>query len=163
MFSLQDVLNGLDLDLDGYRLDETCTTGGSYYTGKDIGMVARAASISRAFGTNHYETFDASLLSCLNKWIRADGDVTHQHKNTSGLNKIEYPLSDTLRDADKLLYDVTWGGMISRGVDDSEDIDPNANFGFVTYNDHHFHLGYWVYAMAYYVQYYPQWGIGKPQ
>ena len=72
------------------------------------------------------------------------------------------PLSDTLRDADKLLYDVTWGGMISRGVDDSEDIDPNANFGFVTYNDHHFHLGYWVYAMAYYVQYYPQWGIGEP-
>ena len=70
-------------------------------------------------------------------------------------------LSDTLRDADKLIYDVTWGGMISRGVDDSEDIDPNANFGFVTYNDHHFHLGYWVYAMAYYVQFYPQWGVGK--
>ena len=55
------------------------------------------------------------------------------------------------------MYEEVWGGMISRGVDDDADFDPGANFGFVTYNDHHFHLGYWVYAMAYYAQFYPDW------
>ena len=49
---------------------------------------------------------------------------------------------------------------MSRGVDDDADFDPGANFGFVTYNDHHFHLGYWIYAMAYYAQFYPDWATG---
>ena len=59
------------------------------------------------------------------------------------------------------MYEEVWGGMISRGVDDDADFDPGANFGFVTYNDHHFHLGYWVYAMAYYAQFYPDWATGS--
>lgn len=41
-----------------------------------------------------------------------------------------------------LLYDTTWGGIISR--DGSR--DPGADFGLGVYNDHHFHLGYFVYA-----------------
>ena len=73
LYFVQDVLNGLDLDLEGYWLDDSCLTGGSYWAGKDISMVARAASISRAFGTDHYLTFDASLRTCLDKWIRVDG------------------------------------------------------------------------------------------
>ena len=73
LYFVQDVLNGLDLDLEGYWLDDSCLTGGSYWAGKDISMVARAASISRAFGTDHYLTFDASLRACLDKWIRVDG------------------------------------------------------------------------------------------
>ena len=66
-------MDGLDLDRDGYFLDDSCLTGGSYWAGKDIAMVARAASISRAFGTDHYTTFDPSLENCLNKWLRIDG------------------------------------------------------------------------------------------
>ena len=50
---------------------------------------------------------------------------------------------------------------MSRGVPEGEDFDPGANFGFSTYNDHHFHLGYWVYAMAYYAQHHPEWAQGK--
>ena len=50
---------------------------------------------------------------------------------------------------------------MSRGVPDGEDFDPGANFGFAIYNDHHFHLGYWVYAMAYYAEYYPEWAQGQ--
>ena len=41
-----------------------------------------------------------------------------------------------------LLYDTTWGGIISR----DGSLDPGADFGLGVYNDHHFHLGYFVYA-----------------
>ncbi|KAG0597856.1 hypothetical protein M758_12G025700 [Ceratodon purpureus] len=44
----------------------------------------------------------------------------------------------------QLMYDTTWGGIISR--DGSR--DPGADFGLGVYNDHHFHLGYFVYAGA---------------
>ena len=77
--SEQDVLNGLDLDLEGYFIDDSCMTGGSYWAGKDIAMVARAASISRAFGTDHYLTFDTSLRACLDKWIRVDGRTARRY------------------------------------------------------------------------------------
>lgn len=44
-----------------------------------------------------------------------------------------------------LLYDTVWGGIISR--DGSK--DPGADFGLGVYNDHHFHMGYFVYAGRY--------------
>lgn len=43
-----------------------------------------------------------------------------------------------------LMYDITWGGIISR--DGSR--DAGADFGLGAYNDHHYHLGYFVYAGA---------------
>ncbi len=43
-----------------------------------------------------------------------------------------------------LLYDRTYGGIVSvNGIN-----DPNAEFGSGWYNDHHFHYGYFVYALA---------------
>lgn len=39
------------------------------------------------------------------------------------------------------LYDNVWGGLILR--------DATGDFGFSTYNDHHYHLGYFVYAGNY--------------
>jgi len=45
---------------------------------------------------------------------------------------------------DTLLYDTTWGGLVStNGVS-----DPNADFGMGYYQDHHFHFGYHIYAAA---------------
>lgn len=71
----QDIISGLDLDLAQYKIDETCTQNGSYFAGKDVAMAARAASISRVFGTNHWKTFDVSLQNCLEKWLRVDGKL----------------------------------------------------------------------------------------
>lgn len=45
--------------------------------------------------------------------------------------------------------------MRSAGL--NEPIFPWTNFGFVSYADHHFHIGYWIYAIAYYAKYYPEW------
>ena len=56
----------------------------------------------------------------------------------------------------KLKYETAWGGLTSH----DDPFDPNINYGFPTYNDHHFHLGYWIYAMGYYSQFYPDWATG---
>ncbi|KAJ1937010.1 hypothetical protein EC988_008018, partial [Linderina pennispora] len=45
---------------------------------------------------------------------------------------------------DPLVYDQTWGGIVStKGL-----TDPGADFGQGRYNDHHFHYGYFLYAGA---------------
>ncbi|PIK60216.1 hypothetical protein BSL78_02844 [Apostichopus japonicus] len=54
-------------------------------------------------------------------------------------------------------YDTVWGGMYMRSAGLNEPIFPWTNFGFVSYADHHFHIGYWIYAIAYYAKYYPEW------
>ena len=36
-----------------------------------------------------------------------------------------------------------------------------VDYGFPYYNDHHFHLGYFLYAAAYYVKHHKDWGNGK--
>ncbi|KAK6454116.1 endo-1,3-beta glucanase [Scheffersomyces xylosifermentans] len=46
-------------------------------------------------------------------------------------NKQKYPL----------VYDTTWKGLISSA-------DPGADFGNSNYNDHHFHYGYHIHAIA---------------
>ena len=50
-------------------LNSICLSSNSYGVGKEIAMVARAASISRAFGTTHYQTMDVSLERCLDLWL----------------------------------------------------------------------------------------------
>jgi endo-1,3(4)-beta-glucanase len=46
--------------------------------------------------------------------------------------------------ATRLLYDTTWGGIVSAaGLQQS-----GADFGSGIYNDHHFHYGYLMYAAA---------------
>ncbi|KAG7602393.1 unnamed protein product [Arabidopsis thaliana] len=52
------------------------------------------------------------------------------------------------------LYDPKWGGVITKlGSRDS-----GADFGFGIYNDHHYHLGYFVYAIAVLAKIDPLWG-----
>ena len=49
-----------------------------------------------------------------------------------------------------------WGGLFLRATDG----DPQfyTDYGFPFYNDHHFHLGYFLYALAYYVRHDRDWG-----
>ena len=47
--------------------------------------------------------------------------------------------------------------MFISGAKEGEPLEPHANFGFGLYSDHHFHLGYFLYAMGYYAYNYPDW------
>ncbi|KAK1273882.1 hypothetical protein QJS04_geneDACA013304 [Acorus gramineus] len=58
------------------------------------------------------------------------------------------------------LYDPKWGGLVTKaGLSDS-----GADFGFGIYNDHHYHLGYFAYAIAVLVKLDPAWARAyRPQ
>lgn len=51
-------------------------------------------------------------------------------------------------------HDDKWGGIVTRqGISDA-----GADFGFGIYNDHHYHLGYFLYAAAVLAKLDPDWG-----
>ena len=53
----------------------------------------------------------------------------------------------------ELVYDQSWGGVNDKiGIN-----DPQGNFGFGFYNDHYFHLGYFIYAAAVLAKSDPAW------
>lgn len=52
-----------------------------------------------------------------------------------------------------LVYEPTWGGIVSRQSVGSAEED----FGIYYYNDHHFHFGYFVYAAAILAKFYPDY------
>ncbi|XP_045173463.2 uncharacterized protein LOC123535015 [Mercenaria mercenaria] len=131
----QDIISAIDRDATHTYLDSICSHSDSYNVGKAIGMVARLASISREFNTNHFTKLDTSIKNCLEKWLR---------------------IQDTLNDMWKFRYDTVWGGLFLRAT--NGDINFGVDYGFPYYNDHHFHLGYFIYAAAYYVKHHPQWG-----
>ncbi|XP_048238379.1 uncharacterized protein LOC124110988 [Haliotis rufescens] len=131
----KDVVDAIGRDAKDVNLNAVCAHSDSYNVGKAIGMVARLASISRAFGTHHYTSLDTSIKSCLEKWLRVD---------------------DSLETKWKFHYDNVWGGMFLRGTDG--DLGFGTDYGFPYYNDHHFHLGYFLYAAAYYVKHNRSWG-----
>ncbi|XP_060605019.1 uncharacterized protein LOC132757683 [Ruditapes philippinarum] len=131
----QDIVAAIDRDASNTYLDAICSHSDSYNVGKAIGMVARLASISREFNTNHFTKLDTSIKNCLEKWLR---------------------VQDTLSDMWKFRYDTVWGGLFLRAT--NGDLNFGVDYGFPYYNDHHFHLGYFIYAAAYYVKHYPQWG-----
>ena len=64
-----------------YDLDYLCGVSNSYGAGKEIQKVARMASISRAFETDHYIELDESIRICLEKWLRIDGEWSLYIKN----------------------------------------------------------------------------------
>ncbi|KAK6927998.1 Glycosyl hydrolase family 81, N-terminal [Dillenia turbinata] len=51
-------------------------------------------------------------------------------------------------------YDEKWGGLVTK----QGSTDRDADFGFGVYNDHHYHLGYFVYAIAVLAKIDPAWG-----
>lgn len=60
------------------------------------------------------------------------------------LEKSLTPWLDGSFQGNAFMYDNKWGGLVSRvGARDS-----GADFGFGVYNDHHYHLGYFCYAIA---------------
>ncbi|XP_033747949.1 endo-1,3(4)-beta-glucanase 1-like [Pecten maximus] len=133
---LSEMLTAIARDASEHNIDTICSQWDSYGLGKAIAMSARLASISRAFGTDHYEDIDTQIKNCLEKWLR---------------------VQDTLADMWKFHYDTVWGGLFLRATNNA-DVGYGYDFGFPYYNDHHFHLGYLLYAIAYYVKHHQDWG-----
>ncbi|XP_060068686.1 uncharacterized protein LOC132548810 [Ylistrum balloti] len=133
---LSEILTAIARDASDHNINTICSQWDSYGLGKAIAMSARLASISRAFGTEHYEDIDTQIKNCLEKWLR---------------------VQDTLQDMWKFRYDTVWGGLFLRATNNA-DVGYGYDFGFPYYNDHHFHLGYLLYAIAYYVKHHQDWG-----
>ncbi|KAL4223236.1 hypothetical protein ACF0H5_016708 [Mactra antiquata] len=131
----QEIIAAIERDAQTNNLDQFCAHVDSYGVGKAIGFVARLASISRTFNTQHYTALDESIRNCLEKWLR---------------------IQDVLDDMWKFQYDTVWGGLFLKAT--RGEVQFGADFGFPFYNDHHFHLGYFIYAAGYYVKHYPDWG-----
>jgi endo-1,3(4)-beta-glucanase len=75
--------------------------------------------------------------------------VTSNHGQVSiGLPKLKAVLQTWAegRQRHKIVYDNTWGGLVTSHAYHANDI--RLDYGNVLYNDHHFHYGYWVYAAA---------------
>ena len=106
-------------------------TTSSYFFGKAIARAARLALIAEEIGL--YE-----VIPVVKNFL--EREITPWVDGTSCENGF--------------MYDHLWGGIISK----HGSRDAGADFGFGIYNDHHYHLGYFVYAMAVLSKLDPSWG-----
>ncbi|XP_019429000.1 PREDICTED: endo-1,3(4)-beta-glucanase 1-like [Lupinus angustifolius] len=134
--SHDEIVSALKKDVDALN-SSAITTTSSYFYGKLIARAARLALIAE-------EVF----------YFEAIPKVRNFLKET-----IEPWLEGTFN-GNGFLYDKKWGGLITQqGSNDS-----GGDFGFGVYNDHHYHLGYFLYAIAVLVKIDPTWGNKyKPQ
>jgi endo-1,3(4)-beta-glucanase len=91
-----------------------------YFYGKQIAKLGRLALIADELG-------EAATASAIRDRMKGSLDPWLEGRN-----------------ADPLVYDRTWGGIVRRGAASNA----GADFGMGFYNDHHFHYGYFLYAAA---------------
>ncbi|CAI5462114.1 unnamed protein product [Closterium sp. Yama58-4] len=92
----------------------------------------------------------AARLALIAKQVRDDDSLA------AVLPPLRTALSAWLDDTfpgNRLLYDPTWGGVVS----EAGSRDQGADFGAGMYNDHHFHYGYFIYATATVAKFDPAW------
>lgn len=107
------------------------TTPSSYFYAKLVARAARLALIAEEVGcTDVLPKIKLFLKQTIEPWL--DG--------TFGPNGF--------------LYDAKWGGVVTK----QGSLDSGADFGFGVYNDHHYHLGYFVYGIAVLAKIDPAWG-----
>lgn len=113
------------------------TTTSSYFYGKLIARAARLALIAE-------EVCFPDVIPAIRKFLK---EATE-------------PWLDGTFNGNGFLFDDKWGGIITK----QGATDTGADFGFGIYNDHHFHLGYFLYAIAVLAKIDPAWGRKyKPQ
>ncbi|KAG4922723.1 hypothetical protein JHK82_051703 [Glycine max] len=112
-------------------------TSSSYFYGKRVGRAARLALIAEEVSfSNVVPTIKKFLKESIEPWL----DGTFQ--------------------GNSFLYENKWGGLVTK----QGSTDSTADFGFGVYNDHHYHLGYFLYGIAVLAKIDPQWGQKyKPQ
>ncbi|KAJ4955545.1 hypothetical protein NE237_012328 [Protea cynaroides] len=113
------------------------TTSSSYFYGKAIARAARLALIAEEVSfPDVIQTIRKFLSDSIEPWL--DGNFI----------------------GNGFLYDPKWGGIVTK----QGSLDSGADFGFGIYNDHHYHLGYFLYAIAVLAKIDPAWGRKyKPQ
>ncbi|KAJ2007598.1 hypothetical protein GGI04_000713 [Coemansia thaxteri] len=109
----------LAIDVNSAALNVTAPD--PYFFGKGVAKIARLIQIAQEVDdAATAAALGARLVAYLGPWLTA-------HSNS-----------------DPLVYDATWGGIVSTaGL-----ADASADFGQGRYNDHHFHYGYFLYAGA---------------
>ncbi|KAE9619924.1 hypothetical protein Lal_00040297 [Lupinus albus] len=134
--SHDEIVSALKKDVDGLN-SSTITTTSSYFYGKLIARAARLALIAE-------EVFYFDAIPKVRNFLK---------------ETIEPWLEGTFN-GNGFLYDKKWGGLITQQGSN----DASGDFGFGVYNDHHYHLGYFLYAIAVLVKIDPSWGNKyKPQ
>lgn len=112
-------------------------TNSSYFYGKLVGRAARFALIAE-------EVSFPKVIPKIVKFLK---------------ESIEPWLDGTFK-GNGFLYETKWGGLVTQ----QGSKDAGADFGFGIYNDHHFHLGYFLYGIAVLAKIDPAWGQKyKPQ
>ncbi|XP_027350198.1 probable endo-1,3(4)-beta-glucanase ARB_01444 isoform X2 [Abrus precatorius] len=113
------------------------TTKSSYFYGKLVARAARLALIAE-------EVSFSNVIPAISQFLK---------------ETIEPWLDGTFK-GNGFLYERKWGGLVT----EQGSTDSTADFGFGIYNDHHFHLGYFLYGIAVLAKIDPTWGQKyKPQ
>ncbi|KAK3013052.1 hypothetical protein RJ639_009652 [Escallonia herrerae] len=134
--SYDEISNAVRKDVEDLNLTVISTTS-SYFYGKLIARAARLALIAE-------EVYCSEVIPVIRKFLK---------------DSIE-PWLDGTFGSNGFLYDKKWGGIVSK----QGAVDSGADFGFGVYNDHHYHLGYFLYAISVLTKIDPAWGMKyKPQ
>lgn len=125
-----EIVSALQKDVEGLNPNPITTTA-SYFYGKEIARAARLALIAEEVGfLDAIPTVRRFLQDTIAPWLEGSFN------------------------GNAFLYDPKWGGIVTR----QGSLDSGADFGFGIYNDHHFHLGYFLYAIAVLTKMDPAWG-----
>ncbi|CAL5191109.1 unnamed protein product [Lathyrus oleraceus] len=128
--SYEEVVSALEKDVNELNV-ATINTTSSYFYGKIVARAARLALIAEEVS---YEKVIPIVKDFLKKTIE--------------------PWLDGNFKGNGFLYEKTWGGLVTQqGVNDS-----GADFGFGVYNDHHYHLGYFLYGIGVLAKLDQDWG-----
>ncbi|MED6182029.1 hypothetical protein PIB30_024961 [Stylosanthes scabra] len=129
--SHDEIVSALSEDVDSLNSSLSSLPTSSYFYGKLIARAARLALIAE-------EVYSYEVIPKIRNFLK---------------ETIEPWLEGTFN-GNGFLHDRKWGGIVTKlGSTDS-----SADFGFGIYNDHHYHLGYFVYAIAVLVKIDPAWG-----
>ncbi|XP_027077205.1 glucan endo-1,3-beta-D-glucosidase-like [Coffea arabica] len=126
----EEIVNALIKDVEALSTTSISTTS-SYFYGKLIARAARFAVIAE-------EVSYLDVVPAIKKFLK---------------DTIE-PWLDGTFGANGFLYDPKWGGIVTK----QGSLDSGADFGFGIYNDHHYHLGYFIYAISVLAKIDPFWG-----
>ncbi|KAK4393409.1 putative endo-1,3(4)-beta-glucanase ARB [Sesamum angolense] len=128
--SYSEIIKALIKDVEA--LDASAiSTSSSYFYAKLIARAARLALIAEEVGY-----FD--VIPAIRKFLK--DTIQPWLEGTFGANGF--------------LYDGKWGGIVTK----QGAVDSGADFGFGVYNDHHYHLGYFVYGIAVLAKIDAAWG-----
>ncbi|CAA7058831.1 unnamed protein product [Microthlaspi erraticum] len=126
--SHQEIISALIRDVNA--LDSTAPVT-SYFYGKLIARAARLAVIAE-------EVCYLDVIPTIRRYLK----------------KMIEPWLDGSLKPNGFVYESKWGGIITK----QGSTDSRADFGFGIYNNHHYHLGYFLYAIAVLAKIDPLWG-----